>query len=102
MVSSSVELHRNSGHHEKKALEFRIAELYKVLSMEIFDKKVTVNRIYKSEVVQLSDHCNLLSAQVRSLQDSISGKGLCPAFLLVQEFQNPPPSRQPEQTNKYV
>ena len=80
-----------AGFKEKEALESKIRELSKAPNNETFNNMVAVNRMYKSEVVQLRDHCNLLAPQFRDRQDSIAGKGLCPSFLSVPQLQNPPP-----------
>ena len=65
---------------EKEDLERKISELSKVLNPETFNNMVAANRMYKSEVCQFRDHCNLLAAQARS-----------PSFLTVLQLQNPPP-----------
>ena len=75
---------------QKEDLERKISELSKVLNLETLNNMVAANRMYKSEVCQLRDHCNLLAAQARSLQESIVGKGPCPSFLTVLQLQNPP------------
>ena len=65
---------------EKEDLERKISELSKVPNPETFNNMVAANRMYKSEVCQFRDHCNLLAAQARS-----------PSFLTVLQLQNPPP-----------
>ena len=64
---------------EKEDLERKISELSKVPNPETFNNMVAANRMYKSEVCQLRDHCNLLAAQARS-----------PSFLTVLQLQSPP------------
>ena len=51
---------------EKEDLERKISELSKVPNPETFNNMVAANRMYKSEVCQLRDHCNLLATQARS------------------------------------
>jgi len=47
---------------EKEDLERKISELSKVLNPETFNNMVAANRMYKSEVCQFRDHCNILAA----------------------------------------
>ena len=75
---------------EKEDLERKISELSKVPNPETFNNMVAANRMYKSEVCQLRDHCNLLVAQARSLQESIVGKGPLSIFSHGPSVAEPP------------